>query len=432
MLIAVNHEPLVGLTFDNILEKVTNAKHPRTLSFSKKPREAEASRAAEDQLPLPDDFFADLAPLTEEDEKEVRQFMDAKLLEALKLAYAEPESIGLELLRESHGVTIHSKKLDTSDVKLVRARTQVPIAADLFMYAALAPESSDFQRIFQMLDPMFRDGKVLHKIPKTWTRYKPGAPETAENVNLPLYSIKWAAFALPFPLWYRDFVWAELTCWAPDGSGVSMAMSIPKITAKVPSLEDSHKMVRGNIGMSGYIWKNIPGRDPNKPEGENHMMCEITYLLQIEVGGNVPPWAVNLTGVHQGMNCLRVVGYAEEQRKLVKFMYDKNIELNRTEVRKYDIPQGETREIKVLVPKGKELVFDWCLEANDIGFSVRGPSGTGMELLIPHARQNCNLSTNPYYGRVTAKETGVHSLIFDNSHSWFTSKRVYLHYLVLL
>jgi START domain len=222
---------------------------------------------------------------------------------------------------------------------------------------------------------MFRDGHVIHRIPKDWTRYG-GKDEVAENVNLPLYSVKWAAYALPFPLWWRDFIFCELTCWTPEGYGVSLAMSMPRITEKIPSLEESHKLVRGSIGMSGYLWRNVPGSDPNKPTGEGHMMTEITYLLQVEPKGVLPPWAVNLTGAQQGMNCLRVVRYAEEQRRLVLKMYDENPELNRTEVMVQSIPKGEAFEIPVEVSvAGKTIIVDWVLEENDISFSIVGPDG---------------------------------------------------------
>jgi len=303
MLTAVNDEPLVGLDFDAILERVKTAPFPKRISFSTKKRHLEGQMGAE--LPLPDDFFAQLPPLTAAEEEEIKAFMNAKLKEALELASAPENDLGLVLVKESSGVTVHSKSTPGSNVKLIRARTQVNIAADLFMYAALAPDNEGFKRIFTMLDPMFRDGQVIYKIPKDWSRYG-GKTEVAENVNLPFYSVKWATYALPFPLWWRDFVFCELTTWVGD-VGVSLAMSLPQITAKVPSLEGSHHLVRGSLLMSGYLWKNVPGSDPNKPMGEGHMKSEITYFLQAEPKGELPAWAVNLTGAEQGMNCLRVV-----------------------------------------------------------------------------------------------------------------------------
>lgn len=243
MLVAINHESTIGLSFDEILDKVAKAKGKKVLSFSKKKRQEEIKY----ELPLPDDFFKDLEPLNDDEEKYLRDFMDSKLKEALKLAYAKPEDVGLSLKMNAQGVTIHTKETKDSNVNLVRARTEIPMAADLFMYAALAPTTNDFKRIFTMLDPYFKDGKVLYSIPKTWTRYKPGTAEQAENINLPYYSVKWAAYALPFPLYYREVVFCELTTWADDGSGVSMCMTIPKIADKIPKLYDSHGLVRGKI-----------------------------------------------------------------------------------------------------------------------------------------------------------------------------------------
>jgi len=425
MLTAVNQEPLVGLTFDEILEKVKNAKHPRTLSFSTKKRTERPY--LEDQFPLPEDFFKGFS-LNEKEEAEIKAFMDGKLTEALKLATASPAEAGLSLVKESSGVTIHSKPLPGSNIRLIRATTRVNIAADLFMYAALAPDNKSFKRIFTMLDPMFRDGQVLAKIPKSYDRYG-GKEHVAENINLPFYSVKWAAYALPFPLWSRDFVFCELTCWK-DGYGVSLAMSMPQITAKVKSLEDSHQLVRGNIGMSGYVWRNVPGTDPNKPLGEGHMMTEITYLLQVEPRGVIPEWAVNLTGAEQGMNCLRVVGYAEEQRRLVLKMYEENPELNRTEVMKLNVPKGASEAIEFNVDRaGREIIFDWILEDNDVSFSIVGPDGAST--LLTAAKERANMGTKAFHGRVKAKTAGVHKFVFDNSYSWFTGKLVFYHFLVL-
>jgi hypothetical protein len=426
MLVAVNDEPLVGMDFDAILDRVKNAPFPKRISFSTKKRVLEKNMG--EALPLPDDFFAKLPPLSQAEEDMIKTFMDSKLQEALKLASASVEELELVPVKEASGVTIHTKSTPGSNVKLVRAKTQVNIAADLFMYAALAPDNQGFKRIFSMLDPMFRDGQVIYKIPKDWTRYG-GKTEVAENVNLPFYSVKWATYALPFPLWWRDFVFCELTTWAPGGVGVSLAMSMPRITEKVPSLEGSHHLVRGELLMSGYVWKNVEGSNPQQPEGPGHMQSEITYLLQVEPKGDLPAWAVNLTGAVQGMNCLRVVEYAEEQRRLVLLMFKQNPELNRVEVIKLDVPKGEVQSVAFEVQEeGREILVDWILEDNDVSFSIRGPDGSA---LVAAPKQASNMGTDAYHMRVKAKAKGVHRFEFDNSYSWFTNKRVYYHFLVL-
>lgn len=129
------------------------------------------------------------------------------------------------------------------------------------------------------------------------------------------------------------------------------------------------------------------------------------------------------------MNCLRVVNYAYEQRKIVKFMYDKNVELNRTEARKIDIDVGESVDLVVNIPNAnQELIYDWCCEANDIQFSVKDPNGVE---IIPPARHNCNLSTEPFYGRFKSTVPGDYLLTFSNEHSWFKSKTIWYHYLVM-
>lgn len=421
LLVAVNDEPLEGLQFEEILTKVKLSKHPRKLSFSSKKRPGDANDNMD--LPLPADFFSKLPPLTKQEEDAVKKFMDDNLKEALRLVTATPESLGLSLMQEKDGVSIHASKAEGQGINLVRAQTKVNIASDLFMMAALAGDNSEFTRIFTMLDPMFRDGQVVQRIPATWTKYG-GKPAKAENINLPLYSIKWAAYALPFPLWWRDFVFCELTCWTEQGYGVSLAMSFPLAEAKVPNLEASHKLVRGSIGMSGYLWRNVAGTDPTAPDS---MQSEITYLLQVDPKGVLPAWAVNLTGTQQGMNCLRVVGYAEEQRKLVLKMYGENPETNRIEVLKLQVNKGEAVELQVDSPEAnKTLVIDWLLEDNDLTFVVLDAQGKEV-----HRADKAGQGGKPYFARVPLAKAGKYTVKFDNSYSWFTGKTVYYHYAVV-
>ena len=74
-------------------------------------------------------------------------------------------------------------------------------------------------------------------------------------------------------------MYCEYTCWTENGYGVSMCVSLPKFASRVPSLEQSHHLVRGNMGLTGYFWKNTEGTDPKKPIGENSMSIDLTYLF---------------------------------------------------------------------------------------------------------------------------------------------------------
>jgi hypothetical protein len=108
------------------------------------------------------------------------------------------------------------------------------------------------------------ESQVIQNIPANWSRYG-GKDPCPDNLQVPFYSIKWACYALPFPLWNRDFVWCELTTHTDDGYGLTIAMNIPRITDRVPELEESHGLVRGSIGLSGYFFKNVEGTDPKRP-----------------------------------------------------------------------------------------------------------------------------------------------------------------------
>ncbi|GBG31850.1 Retinal-binding protein [Hondaea fermentalgiana] len=428
LLVAVNQEPLEGLSFEDILEKVGGASWPRTLSFTTTQRKDHIAQAG--TLPLPDDFFSDLAALSNQEEEYIKEFMNKNLEEALRVVTSPPEDHGMRMATESDGIKVFLGDKEDSEgekVQMVLSQVQIPIPADLMMNAAVTCTRGEFKRIFTMLDPMFGDGDVLHVIPKDYERYG-GKTVRPENLNLPLYSVKWGAWMLPFPLYNRDFVFCEYTCWAENGYGVSMCMSIPKISEKVKNLEESHSIVRGHMGMTGYFWKNTEGSDPKKPVGKNAMSIDLTYLLQINIKGAIPKWAVNLVGPQQGLNVKRVRDYALKQRDIITHFFDKNTELNGFEVLSATIDKGTSFQTTIEVPEGSELVFEWVLEDYDISFSIQGPDGS---FPVPAASHSCSLKTEPYQDRFTAKEAGVYTLKWDNSSSWFTSKTVFYHQVVV-
>ena len=430
-LVAVNNQALEGLSFEDILEKVSGAPWPRTLSFSSQTRSGAARNESAGALPLPDHFFSKVAALTEQDEAEIKAFMNSHLAEALRFVTSAPESNGLRKATESDGIEVFlGNKLDGEgeEVQLVLSKVQIPIPSDLMMNAAVTSTRGEFKRIFTMLDPMFGDGDVVHVIPKTYARYG-GKSVRPEHLSLPLYSVKWGAWVLPFPLYNRDFVFCEYTCWADNGYGVSMCMSIPKVSKTVPSLEESHHIVRGNMGMTGYFWKNTEGSDPKKPMGKNSMSIDLSYLLQINVKGAIPKWAVNLVGPQQGLNVKRVKDYALKQRELATIFFDENTELNGFESLTATVDKGTTFESKVFVPEGHTLVYEWVLEDHDVFFAIKGADGAD---IVPSKSHACTIKNRkPLQGRLRAPASGTYTLIWDNTGSWFTGKTVYYHHVVL-
>jgi len=426
-LMAVNGEALEGLSFENILEKVGSATWPRTLSFTTSTRSASTNGSAT-KLPLPDDFFKDLVDLTGQEEEEIKSYMESQLAAALAFVEADPETHGMKKATESDGIQVFlGNKTDAEgeETQLVLSKVQIPINAEVMMNVAVTDTTSEYKRIFKMLDPMFGDGKVLHLIPKDYTRYG-GKTVRSENLQLPLVSVKWGAFVLPFPLYNRDFVFCEYTCWAENGYGVSLCMSIPKITARVQNLEESHQIVRGHMGTTGYFWKNTAGSDPKKPMGKNSMSIDLTYLLQINIKGSIPKWASNLVGPQQGLNVKRVRDYALKQRELATIFFDDNTELNGVEALTAVVEKGTSFSSTIEIKEGCELVYEWVLEDLDVVFSITGPDGA---VLVAPDSFTCNISNNtPKQGRFVAEKSGVFTLTWDNSSSWFTSKTVYYHH----
>ena len=100
---------------------------------------------------MPDDFFKELPGLSKAQEDELIDFMNEKLDQALEFANGDADALGLDFVTETKGVKVHQKDTPGSDIRLVRAKTSIAIASDLFTYACLSPENEDFRRIFHML-----------------------------------------------------------------------------------------------------------------------------------------------------------------------------------------------------------------------------------------------------------------------------------------
>jgi hypothetical protein len=160
--------------------------------------------------------------------------------------------------------------------------------------------------------------------------------------------------------------------------------------------------------------------------GEGHMMTDTTYFLQVNPKGVIPAWAVNFTAANQGMNVLRVREFAEHQRRIIWFLYKQNPELNEAGVLTQTV--DKEFEYKLTAEEGQTIVFEWVLEANDIGFQLEAPNG---DVLVGPERKSCNMETEGYFGRVVAPTSGEYTLKWDNTFSWFTSKTLYHHARVL-
>ena len=76
-----------------------------------------------------------------------------------------------------------------------------------------------------------------------------------------------------------------------------------------PRVPEVKGHVRGNIVCGGYVIEVLPG----KPE-----QCEVTYVSQAELRGNIPTFAVNKVTESQPMCIARLRSLAEEQYSLLK------------------------------------------------------------------------------------------------------------------
>jgi len=424
ILVAVNDKALEGRTFDEILGIVGEASWPRKLSFSNVTRNVQG---ASNNLPLPDGFFSEFTGFTADEEAEIQNIMQEKLAEMVNYAQTSPESNGLTKSLESGGCEVYlGDKLDSENekVQLILSKIKVPISAEFIMNACLTADRKSYVKLFSMIDQMFADGYVLGTIPSNFDKYG-GAGARPDRLKLPLYTLKWGCWKIPFPLYDRDFVFCECTTRMEDGTGASLCMTIPKFSNRIRNLEESHKIIRGHMGMSGFVFKDTAGTDPYKPAGTNSMSTDITYMVQINVKGSLPRWAVNLAGPLQGLNVKAIRDYAMIQRDLTMLLFDVEQQLNGFEVLTAVASKGTFVTSKLFVKEGFECVYRWITEEHDITFSVSGPDG---EVVVPPTSHTCTMGNKtPCAGRFLAANTGEYEFKWDNSSSWFTSKKVHYH-----
>jgi len=115
--------------------------------------------------------------------------------------------------------------------------------------------------------------------------------------------IKYATYAMPPPLWPRDFVWKELHTRRPDGAYVSIGVSMEH-PSRPPTTGKWVNEVRAEITVSGY-WIEPTGEDS----------CIAHYLMQCDPKGMIPPAVVNLCCTNQGLNVKRLKTAVEKPKK---------------------------------------------------------------------------------------------------------------------
>ena len=146
--------------------------------------------------------------------------------------------------------------------------------------------------LFGAIDPMFKEGEVLH-------HFAPGYAPPA----LPFLSVKWMAFSMPFPLWARDFVLLEYNDVVLDSTGVPCALVVCKsLPCRLrPPSDPSKALVRAELLRCSYVFRQVSASPPR---------AQVIMRAQADPKGSIPKWALTFVIKEQAKNLQRLVQWA--------------------------------------------------------------------------------------------------------------------------
>ena len=99
---------------------------------------------------------------------------------------------------------------------------------------------------------------------------------------MPFCCVRWTGFAVPWPLWDRDFLYVEYGDRIKRGDRTVFCSVCRSVELEsCPKLEQSpYKFVRARLDPSGYVWRDLP-------DGSG---VDLAYVVQVDACGNVPVW----------------------------------------------------------------------------------------------------------------------------------------------
>eukprot|EP01138_Halocafeteria_seosinensis_P013385 gb/GECG01013671.1/.p1 GENE.gb/GECG01013671.1/~~gb/GECG01013671.1/.p1 ORF type:complete len:212 (+),score=25.72 gb/GECG01013671.1/:1-636(+) len=149
---------------------------------------------------------------------------------------------GGELIKEAKGIKVYKYNDTQGSLAKFRATTTMRINMDAVKPYVVTDTTEKFNEIFTKIDPQFKEGEVLHRIPPDYE-----APAT------PFTSVKTAAFRTPAIISDRDFVFLEHSDLIHDKGGKRCALSLAKSIDFHYPPRDGH--VRGDILLSGFLFR---------------------------------------------------------------------------------------------------------------------------------------------------------------------------------
>ncbi|KAJ7362210.1 hypothetical protein OS493_013310, partial [Desmophyllum pertusum] len=109
------------------------------------------------QYPVPDDFFGEIAPLTDE---EIEHYKNLAQSWVKGLLEASTSDEGFEFVCTKNDVDIYHGTGPGSQLHLIRGTTRIKASKDQARGLMIAATTESFRRLFHMIDVHFQDGLV--------------------------------------------------------------------------------------------------------------------------------------------------------------------------------------------------------------------------------------------------------------------------------
>lgn len=217
-------------------------------------------------------------------------------------AYIEPEGSGSHIkwkrCADVSGVRVFLARLEDSPIVLIKGSVviRIPEIGKVAEYFVKLDSTAAMRHSLEKLDPMFRDGRVICRLPhrlhgSSRSEGEGGVKAAEAEVEavrpapvageepLGKSQVEWAMFAAPPPLAPRDFCWLEHSTYArtPGGHLLFLSLCSSVEREEAPDMWQSHGYVRGKLTSTGYIFKQT---------AEGSEDWELSYVVQ--VGSRLP------------------------------------------------------------------------------------------------------------------------------------------------
>jgi hypothetical protein len=220
---------------------------------------------------------------------------------------------------DKDGLQISLGSSPASNIVIVKGSCEVPASVRELSRFLTGHGNVEYNAVMHEADVMYIDGRVL-------ARYEGrGSAHDATGINvpaalafaLPTRCDYWSVFRLPWPLWSRDFTYREVVnvaylgpsgSWriatgpddtpAPGETTYAFVASGSFQRESCPELEASHKFVRGNLALGGYVSTEKPGSTVESPKSQ------LSYVVLADAKGSLPGPCVWLSRFYP--TCFRV------------------------------------------------------------------------------------------------------------------------------